>query len=1317
MIKFTNFKTKALALVAMTALSAGSVFGQNADLPIATSPKILQWDGTNKLQAPVLNGALVQGISTSFTATDWASEFTVNQATTVPTGNPSNSTWWVDGSSLNVFAGEGNKVAVTFDISAKYLKNVKNLEIVLGANRLGGANMDVNFDAEILVYDAAGTLIPFSTIYEGGTDAFGLKSDIYNTADGDEILKFFQPATDLTEDNKFIEGSLDNKLIRVTLTSDLPVGEAGNHFPAALVVKSITINSDAPSITLTPSKKSFEAGLGYQTPWAESGLLTVTSTLADGSIVGLETPGGFVFNGSNPMSVTLPVTGTIQYGFKPTTIDIFTGPFKAAFAATVDPLSPVKNLTVNTESITGNSVPVLNLSEDRLTFTENLISAQEVLIWGKNIPDPTIYGAPTFGAAWATTDQDQSQFSLVGVTNNFTVGALGKIESLPANKIRVNYAEIVNNIDYNPTIYLKINPNYSIASAIKGLTTFTGNETDASIALNPFPQILIVGNVAALWFEYEGTDGTPGQIVGDISTAFYAPYDATLENQAYSRIKTFYLKGAKIQSDNESDFTTFTISLDKLALHDNNGHMAFFYSVDNGATWKTPVTESTIKVAMLTVADQEKFKNEGYPILVKFRPDCDGFEQYSNLRADADPRYIWAPHFNLLKAVQKDRPVVLARAIVFGDTRANLENTIHEWNLVDVMENSLPSSWNSWVLTKSSFRKDYGTKFLSACGEQPNPLTEGSFLVSGYNLTNNVDINIDSDSHNGKAFTYVIEPVAGFGTLDGTSIVPNQYGEVAAKVTVTFAPQVRDSIFSNVTDFVTVAYDGRTIEDGRRSWDAEFNYADYLLGNEDNRFVYPTYEYPEATLTGRIFEPTVNKVSVSDVTTGINVPVTQDITFTAKELDKTRKTVTVSLAEAGTPFSIVSPANGVFPIDQDGNVTGVLKIKFAPTSTSDLCKNTNSLIYAYGTCKDQVVDGSDIAGTTVVGQPTFGDLQPGDIQGDRVDLRITPAVGGANYMVGIGVVKYNKITPSIFMSEVYAKDRVTYVELFNGTGETLNYDIISEDSPNYYMEVYKGTTKVQTIVLGAADAALWTPYGITVKTISYDLLANNDYKIVLKQGQITLDVYEFTGDISHKTRKDDLAVAAYKTSIFNESDWTTVGGWHTSLNALVQTPLYASMLNAEVEAANFKQYFDDVNVEKAQYGFVTGVSVSNLKKGVTYTAYAYTIPACDAVEVSGNAATKKVAASDSYRVTGDAMDGVTFGYFTGIDQVEIAKNIYAANGKIYVVGASEGVTIFNALGMQVKAASIEEAAAGIDVANGIYMVKSGDKTAKVLVNK
>ncbi len=1324
MIKFTNFRTKALALVAMTAFSVGSVFGQNADLPIMTSQKIIQWDGTQKQTAPVSNGALVPGISLSVTESTWPNEFDLTQSTTIPTSNPSTSTYWINGNDLNVFVGEGNKLAVTFDISAKYLKNVKDLQIELASNHFGGAsNMSVNFDARVWVFDLAGNEVDYSTVYTNGTSSWGMFDDVYNTDTPSKTIKLFQEANDLTEDNKFIENSLDNKLIRVTLISDFPVGEDGDHFPAALVVKSVSIQSDAPSITLTPSKLAFEAGMGYQTPWTEAGELTITSTLADGSIISVTPPTGFVLNGSNPMSVTLDseLSPLLQYGFKPMTINKFNDSFEANFTPTADVLNPIKNIPVVTTSVTGNSVPELYLSENKLTFEANLVTPKNVQIWGKNIPKPDSYGFPYYEAAWFTTDQDLSSFSTTAVLNQFQITGLGVIEKNTSNKLVINYAEIVNNIDFNPTVYVKINRHYSMYHAIKNEVTFTGNQEDASIGLAKYPQVLVVGDVAAVWFEYEGQESKAGDIVGDISTAFYAPYDATKENQVYSRAKKFILKGAKVEPDAGQDYATFKISLDKLATHDNDGHMAFFYSVNGGQKWNTPAETAEIKVPMLTPTDKENFKNVGVEIWVRFRPDCDGFDPYKSSNNGAkvamdDPRYRWDPHYNLLKAVQKDRWLVNTKAIVFGDTRANLENTIHEWSVVDVMDNSKLSNWGSWILTKSAFRKDYGTKYLGECGEVANPLSEGSFLVSGYNLTSNVNVAVDPDSYNEGAFDYQIEILDGYGTLgENNSIVPNEYGEVYAKVSVKFNPAERFENYSNVADYVTVEYDGRTIEDGRRFWDAEFDYVDYLTGDErEVKFIYPMYYYPAAKLTGRIYDPVINEVEVAEIETPINVPVSQILTISGRELDPTKKSIVVSLVNEGTPYTI-SPSK--FDIDADGNVNGELEVTFTPTSTADLCNNTNSLVYAYGTCPEVAIEGSEMTAVTVVGQPTFGTFQAGDIQGDRVDLRVTPAAGGNNYVVGIGILKYNKKTSSIFMSEVYAKDNVTYVELFNGTGETLNYDIISEDSPNYYMEVWEGATKKQTIILGAADAALWTPYGITVKTINYNLADDKEYTLVLKQGQITLDVYKFTGDVSHKTRKDDLDAAAYKVSAFNEADWTTVGGWHTSLNATTQTPLYASMFHAEKAEANFKQYFDDVTVERAQYGFETGLSVNNLKKGVTYTAYAYTEPTCEAVKVTAHPAYKLVAASDSYRVDGDPMEGVTFGYFTGIDQVEVAKNIYAVNGKIYVVGATEAVTIFNALGMQVKAASIEEAAAGIDVANGIYMVKSGSKTAKVLVNR
>jgi hypothetical protein len=47
------------------------------------------------------------------------------------------------------------------------------------------------------------------------------------------------------------------------------------------------------------------------------------------------------------------------------------------------------------------------------------------------------------------------------------------------------------------------------------VTDFTGREAASiyqSYMMNlvAFPQVLVVGDIAAVWFEYEGTEGTPG---------------------------------------------------------------------------------------------------------------------------------------------------------------------------------------------------------------------------------------------------------------------------------------------------------------------------------------------------------------------------------------------------------------------------------------------------------------------------------------------------------------------------------------------------------------------------------------------------------------------------------------------------------------------------------------------------------------------------------------------------------------------------------------------------------------------------------------
>jgi hypothetical protein len=130
--------------------------------------------------------------------------------------------------------------------------------------------------------------------------------------------------------------------------------------------------------------------------------------------------------------------------------------------------------------------------------------------------------------------------------------------------------------------------------------------------------------------------------------------------------------------------------------------------------------------------------------------------------------YKWNPHFNLLKAEQVGQGQVGTGAIVFGDTRANLENTIHDWNFVEVMDNSAQVLWSGSFLTKSEFRKDYGNTYLGECGEQNNPLSEGVFYVTGYNLTKNVNIveAVDAYYKNAnKAFFVTVEALPGYATV------------------------------------------------------------------------------------------------------------------------------------------------------------------------------------------------------------------------------------------------------------------------------------------------------------------------------------------------------------------------------------------------------------------------------------------------------------------------------------------------------------------------------------------------------------------------
>lgn len=103
------------------------------------------------------------------------------------------------------------------------------------------------------------------------------------------------------------------------------------------------------------------------------------------------------------------------------------------------------------------------------------------------------------------------------------------------------------------------------------------------------------------------------------------------------------------------------------------------------------------------------------------------------------------------------------------------------------------------------------------------------------------------------AFKYTIIPVDGFGTVDGMSIAPNAYGEVAARVVVEFLPTAKGDR-RNVNDMVTVDYDGRTVHEGYRSWDRiSIMLTFFSIIQNKICSLYSPYDYPDAsTLWSRL---------------------------------------------------------------------------------------------------------------------------------------------------------------------------------------------------------------------------------------------------------------------------------------------------------------------------------------------------------------------------------------------------------------------------------------------------------------------------------
>ena len=489
-----NFtKTKVLTLSAMLVLGSASVFGQVKDAPAWGAPEYL---GLTAAQKPILyeaegndvlpgfpgkalktvDGKKVWGNGVYFRAfSEDVNTVYYPSITEKPTNNYTATTVWQSADSLGIFLGDRQSGELMFDLSTKYMTNVRELKVKLSAENFGlAATSSADWHIKIAVFDLEGNPVKRSEILKNGSASANaeFKSDgaIFKTGAADvedKVINLFDVVTDpITDARMFIEGSLDNKLIQVTLWSDFvaiqEVGSTMSHFAPALVVSGFAMNFNEPTLALTADVTSFEAGLGLKS--CTYGTLKVSAE----NIKLLPNTTAETFAWTNVTADNKNVvrenfrkvlTGTewedeVKYDFQPESINTFSGKYVAKVFEG-DVLNPIR-LSAETGTITANSVPELAFAKDHIFFNENC-QTQEVEVVGKNIPDQTKYPMDFLAYEKMTSDQ-WSAYGKVKITDGIEYSSCGVIEE--GSKLTLALREWTNDITREEAWKIAVNADY-----------------------------------------------------------------------------------------------------------------------------------------------------------------------------------------------------------------------------------------------------------------------------------------------------------------------------------------------------------------------------------------------------------------------------------------------------------------------------------------------------------------------------------------------------------------------------------------------------------------------------------------------------------------------------------------------------------------------------------------------------------------------------------------------------------------------------------------------------------------------------------------
>lgn len=1412
MVNFTNLKSKALSLVALMALSSTVGFAQGSsefekattEAGLKTAKKIFLYDGTTDKYSTFpfdSNAGIVKGVSLAvqkgaapaiiandglYNANADLKDLPFNKIAP-ESPNDVEASYWYSDSKMNVFTRNA-AATVVFDFSTKYLYNPRNLKITLGENRMGSdPTLTANWSIRTYVYEMDGTPVPTSAIYvsHANTTKYYFEELNFFTAGtekgmADKTYKVFVNDQD-NATTDLIPNALDNRLIRVVISSDVPNGEAGAHFLPALTISNCSFEFPKPSIDVTVDAWDFNSGAcGTST---QKGTLTVKANnltgAADKVLSGYKS---FENNALlNTFKFAMPVnnivsntiTFTSAYVYKPLGVETGTFNYKANVNLDgTDNLSPIKLSATHEKAIAYDSKPVVILAEDHVKF-DNPDQTKQVKITGWNIP---VFKAASGNMLdykayekW-TTDQSE-KYADLEVTEVFDIADNGDIVKTTGTNpyLNLKFAQTINDISRDEAFLV----------SAKDWTVTTCDNVEHTGAQFGFPSLIARGNVAQLWFTYNGKSviNTPAITPDNVLFSRHDP-SQPFDNARYaSRVKAFMLHGTAVTATAANNIAVINVDLGTGVLNTaGKDHLEMRYSLKNPASagfdpikdW-TNATIKTLQISLNT-ADQaalENFEINGIPVYVQYVPRCDGFDKGKT--AEAGFEYGWNPHEFVLSAAVNDNGVSNTTTVVnlYGDTRAALTSSMNDIHSLFVMGGTqsvapIGDIINDWYTGAQAsdivvpyFRKSYGDIYLGC--ESSLYWKVDSFMVAGYNLEKNVSL---VQSHNTKynnAFSTEVKMLAG-STTDGATLTPNEYGELVALVKVYFAKNEiakvagavkAEDVLKVVTDENTLVLAGqekRTDKDGHYLTVKDKAYYNFfnIGGNVNNTpnmapeavngFNYAPY-YEAAEVFGFIYKPTLSIEFMNPADADMTQAAGRDTVsyFWVKGTEfnpMNSRVVTIGLTEKNTPFTI-GTVSGVAKINDAGSFVEQYAIKYAPVA-ANLCAKNNTITMT-AQCANAVT-------SKVTGLPTWNEtatngfkLNPldfGDIHGSMAKISWTGMPGATWYQVQVGHWKPKFTSEDVFISECKAavgSDQIL-VEVFNGTGKVINKDMMV----NYYLvleqkDLKTGVVSTTKPVKGAnLDNSLlntnatkegWHDDAV-VYTFTTPINNNYEYNVKLMQGGVQMDIFSFGQAGAHLSRT--AAVTRDADGMITKA--TTIKRNAGAFDQSAWETFHTSLPLAHYEWKNYT-FFDMSDGALSRMINKQSTTINNLKPNRNYDVrvIAYNDCIVDGEETRIPISTQEINFLTMSEYTASEGD-ITFSdeseWPTGNEPIGVSSvNVYTKDGKIFVAGAEGSVSIYNTMGARTVQATADAAKDGISVNQGIYVVRVNNEKGITCVVK